>query len=603
MIEGVTARGALTKDMIDAVVRRTDGVPLFAEELTRLILEGDGHSAWREIPATLHDSLTARLDRLGSAKEVAQVAAVLGREFSYELLHAVSPMEEDELQSALAKLSDAELIYARGIPPEATYQFKHALILDAAYEALLKSRRKELHRRVAQTIAEKFPASAEAEPEILARHWTAAGEAALAIDAWQRSSDRAIERDAFLEAEAHLRQGLALLEGIVETAERDRHELSLQLALGRVMSATRGWAVAETEEVYSRALTLAEQSDVTESIHALAGLCLATAARGDMHVALISSERLLEIAQRMDRPSALVAAHYTHGLAHISSGNLAEARQQFRQAIDQYQEADTDFPAPGLVWGHAAHVLIGINEWLLGYPEQALRCVEDEGALARRLNNPVASAFGYAFGALFDSIRGDFARARIASEEGERLSAESGFPLLAAASKTYGAGARAHLGEVDGAVAAIQQGLAELHAFKFHWGRSVHLSILSETQALAGAIDDALVTVERALESNPDELWGRPLTLRLRGELRLQSKAHGAQVLELAERDFRDAIELSRKMSAKSPELRATISLAQLLRDTNRDEARDMLAEIYNWFTEGFDTADLKDAKALLDAL
>jgi len=175
MVAGVAARSALAKDMIDTVVKRTDGVPLFAEELTRLILEGDGRSVAREIPATLHDSLTARLDRLGSAKEVAQLAAVIGREFSYELLQAVLPIPEAELQSALAKLADAELIYARGIPPEATYQFKHALIQDAAYEALLKSRRKELHRRVAQTIAEKFPALAEAQPEVLARHWTEAG--------------------------------------------------------------------------------------------------------------------------------------------------------------------------------------------------------------------------------------------------------------------------------------------------------------------------------------------------------------------------------------------------------------------------------------------
>ena len=188
MVAGVAARAALAKELIDAVVKRTDGVPLFAEELTRLILERDGRSAAREIPATLHDSLAARLDRLGPAKEVAQIAAVIGREFSYELLQAVSPMSEAELQSALEKVADAELIYARGIPPEATYQFKHALIQDAAYEALLKSRRRELHRRVAQTITQKFATIAEAQPEVLARHWTDAGEAEPAIAAWKKAA-------------------------------------------------------------------------------------------------------------------------------------------------------------------------------------------------------------------------------------------------------------------------------------------------------------------------------------------------------------------------------------------------------------------------------
>ena len=197
LVTGVVARGALAQDLVEVVVKRTDGVPLFAEELTRLILEGNGRSIAHEIPATLRDSLTARLDRLGPAKQVAQVAAVIGREFSYELLQAVVRTSEGELQSALKKLLDAERIYARGIAPEATYQFKHALIQDAAYEALLRTRRKDLHQRVAQTITEKFATIAGEHPEVVARHWTKAGEAEPAIAAWRKAADAAFERHAF----------------------------------------------------------------------------------------------------------------------------------------------------------------------------------------------------------------------------------------------------------------------------------------------------------------------------------------------------------------------------------------------------------------------
>ena len=207
-------------ETIDKVVKRTDGVPLFAEELTQLILEGSEHAAAHDIPATLQDSLTARLDRLGPAKEIAQVASVIGHEFSYELLHAVLPGSEDELLSALAKLADAELIYARGIAPEATYQFKHTLIQEAAYEALLKSRRKELHRRIAHTITERFPALTDEQPQLLARHFAGAGEVEPAITAWTKASRLADTRGALKEAEEHCRQALALLDTLPESPPR-----------------------------------------------------------------------------------------------------------------------------------------------------------------------------------------------------------------------------------------------------------------------------------------------------------------------------------------------------------------------------------------------
>jgi class 3 adenylate cyclase len=274
MVGEVAARKALSDETIATVVERTGGVPLFVEELTRAVLEsGDGKLRGREIPATLHDSLMARLDRLGAAKEVIQVGGVIGSEFSYELLHAVHPLAEGGLQRALRSLTDAELLYVRGIAPEATYRFKHALIRDAAYEALLKSRRKELHLAVARAIDEKFPALKETHPEVLARHWTEAGESEPAIAAWHRAGQQAVERGAYREAEQHYGEALVILSILHESPERDTRELALLLGIGPVLIAIKGWASPDTEQAYDRARLLCGRDTVSSNaFHALFGL-------------------------------------------------------------------------------------------------------------------------------------------------------------------------------------------------------------------------------------------------------------------------------------------------------------------------------------------
>ncbi|MGH7840327.1 MAG: hypothetical protein ACREQT_02255 [Candidatus Binataceae bacterium] len=233
MVGAVAASKAISEATVATVVERTGGVPLFVEELTRAVLEsGDATLTGRAIPVTLHDSLMARLDRLGPAREVLQVGAVLGGDFPYELLHAVHPVAEAELQAALRKLADAELLYVRGIAPDATYQFKHALIRDAAYEALLKTRRKELHRIVARTLDEQFPTIKETHPEVLARHWSEAGEIESAIAEWQRAGDRAVERRAYREAERYYRDVIALLRTLPDSPDRRSRELQVRLLLG-----------------------------------------------------------------------------------------------------------------------------------------------------------------------------------------------------------------------------------------------------------------------------------------------------------------------------------------------------------------------------------
>lgn len=603
MIEEVAAQKAMTAETVAAVVERTGGVPLFVEELTRAVLERGGEGANREIPATLHDSLMARLDRLGtSAKEVAQVASVIGREFSYALLHALHPLAEEDLQSALAKLADAELVYARGIAPDATYTFKHALIQDAAYEALLKTRRRELHRKVAQAITQEFTVLAEAHPEVLGRHWTEAGEIALAIDAWTKAGNRAVERRAYREGEQHYGSALSVLQNLPESDDRDTREFPLQLAVGRVMEATRGWSAADTVAVYARARSLAKRGGRAESLQIFNGLYSAAITRDELRPALALAEQMLEIVRGIGSPLDIASAHYAKALALHYLGDLTGARHQFLQVIEHYREEGGRGVAddPGV----NSRIFAGHNEWHLGYPDRGVRYAEEATSMARRRNNPALLAFALSAGSYAHELRGDFERSLKAGEEAVNLATESQFPLLKAVGKIRIGRARAQMGEAVAGVEQIREALSEFNVLKFYLARASFLVYLSEAQALAGAISDAVVTVEQALQFNPDELVYRSNILCLRAELNLKS-AHGRGAnFEFAERDFREAIEVARRIVAKSPELRATMSLSRLLRETNRrNEARAMLADIYGWFTEGFDTTDLKDAKALLEEL
>jgi class 3 adenylate cyclase/tetratricopeptide (TPR) repeat protein len=602
IIAQVAASKALSDDTMRAVVERTGGVPLFVEELTRSLLEGgSAGQIGHEIPATLHDSLMARLDRLGPAKEIIQIGAVIGSEFSYELLQAVHPIAEVNLQQALSRLAEAELLYVRGIAPAATYQFKHALIRDAAYEALLKSRRKELHLIVARTIDKKFPDLKENHPEVLARHWTEAGEPESAIVAWERAGQQAIARGAYREGEQHYRDALAILKALPESPDQDGRELKLQLALGEVMGSTRVWSAVDTAAVYARARILAEQAGSAESLQVFRGLWASALTRGDHRAALILADQMFEIARGIGGP-LLVTAHQAQGFSLLCLGDLSAARSHFLQAIEHYREEDfRGIPDHGgvntLAWA-------GFNEWLLGYPDQALRFADDARALACRLKNPFAIAYADAVGLFIDGWRGNFGRMRTAAQEEERLGTELGFPLFSAGGKFWDAWGRVRQGELSGAVGSMLEARAELDAFKFYLHRAYNLSLIAEAQALAGAINDAIITVEQAVEANPDELYSWVLALQMRGELRLRNEASGAPRVQLAEQDFRVAVEIARKVSAKSLELRATMSLVRLLASRGRrDEARTILAEIYGWFTEGFGTADLKEAKVLLDEL
>ena len=604
MVARVAAKNALSDETVATVVQRTGGVPLFVKELTRAVLEsGDAKLSGHQIPATLHDSLMARLDRLGPAKEVIQVGAVIGSEFSYELLHAVYPIAEADLQAALRSLADAELLYVRGIAPDATYQFKHALIRDAAYEALLKSRRKELHLSIARAIDEKFGAIKDARPEVLARHWMEAGEADSAITEWQRAGARAVERRAYREAEQHYREAIAALRTLPESTDRDSCELKLQVAFGGVLQWTRGWGGAETVEAYTRARVVAERSGGADSLNILANLCSGANLRGEPRAALALADQMLEIAHRGGSTLALITAHYAQALPRLNLGDLAGARQLYLQVMEYYREEDFNGnPMPD--HGVNSRIFAGYAEWFLGYPDRAERLVDEALSIARRQNDPVATAFALAVGSFVYELRRDYPRSLEAGDEVVRRAIASGLPFSNALGKNRSAWARAQMGDTGGAAEQIREGIAELKSMNFYAYRGSHLAELAETQAVTGAYDEALATVEQAAQTNPDELFFRPEVFRLRGELRLRTGARGQAQFELAEQDLREAITLARGMEAKSLELRATTSLARLLDlQGDRDEGRTVLAEIYNWFSEGFDTVDLKDAKALLDEL
>jgi len=331
IVFGVAARAALTIDVVEALVSRTGGVPLFAEELTRAVLESAGRSTVGEIPATLHDSLMARLDQLGPAKEVAQIAAVIGRAFSYELLLAVTQTDENELQSALLTLADAELIYVRGTPPDATYQFKHALILDTAYEALLKTRRKELHRRVAETLAQKFAATATVQPEVLARHWTLAAEAEPAIAAWRMAGDAALAHRSYKEAQEPFQQALMILSTIDESPERDARELQLISALADVLYVTGGYTAPDYIAATARARTLAEKSgNLLQLVQRLHGTWQAAQVSADYAAATALADQLLELAQREASSVSLGLAHQAQLITRYWSGDLVGAEEHFQ---------------------------------------------------------------------------------------------------------------------------------------------------------------------------------------------------------------------------------------------------------------------------------
>jgi tetratricopeptide (TPR) repeat protein len=594
MIAQVAARKALASESVEALMERTGGVPLFVEELTRTVLEsGAVKLSANEIPVTLHDSLIARLDRLGSAKDLLQIGSVIGGEFSYELLRAVHPVAEEILTTALRSAADAELIYVRGIAPNATYQFKHALIRDAAYQMLLRSRRKELHTLVARTIEQTFPSLRSSSPQILARHWTEAGAHELAIAEWSRAGKMAEDRAAFNEASESYEQALELLNAFPESGERDRQELPLRQSAVRVLQMTRGFAAEATTGAVDRLAAVVERiGDVARRIDSLIARATTAYGLGNLSTAINLADEALDLSLRDGSRSKIAVVHTIQILARFWHGDFTGVEKHFA-AIPAFVEDPgwrQQYPgAEGFTFGIAAW-----NAWLLGRSELALDRIAQTSTASGM--NPYDLAVTRNFSAVLRLHTGDWLEAEALAASSLAIAEENKYPQIVAYGSCALGQARAQIGLTHEGIQLIRKGISMLLELRSILGVEMLSTYLALAQQREGAVSDALETLERHANVNNEILAWRPEALRVRGELRLL-----AGQTDQADSDFQNSIALARKMGAKVWELRTTMNLVRLLRDRNRrDLARTMLTDIYSQFTEGFDTADLKDAKALL---
>jgi len=636
MVEKVARGKTLPPEVLHQVAAKTDGVPLFVEELTKMVLESellkekDGHYELTDplpplaIPATLHDSLMARLDRLSTVKETAQLAATLGREFTYELLQAVSPLDETTLQRDLERLVNAEFLYQKGFPPQARYIFKHALIQDTAYQSLLKSRRQQYHKQIAQILAERFQETAETEPELLAHHYTDAGLTAQAIPYWQKAGQRAMGRSAYEEAIGHLTKGIELLKTLPETPERIQQELTLQLALGGPLTATKGYAVPEVESTYARARELCRQvGETPQLIPVLFGLWRFYLQRAELQTARELGEQCLRLAQRLHDPASLLRAHNTLGVTLFYLGQFGSARAHLEQGITLYfpqQRRSLTFVQDPLVScrAYAAWTL-----WHLGYPDQALQRSHEALALARELSHPFSLAQALFFVTSVFHHRREVQKAQEQAEMVISLSLEQGFPFWLSQGTMLRGWTLAQLGQAEEGIAQIRQGLASYQATGAQMGPPYYLALLAEAYGQVGQAEEGLALLAEALAAvhQSGERFYEAKLHQFKGELLLNAervakgKARPKQntgqihhssfsIHHSAEECFHQAIAIARQQGAKSLELRAVMSLSRLWRQQGRKaEARQMLTEIYGWFTEGLGTPDLQEAKALLGEL
>jgi tetratricopeptide (TPR) repeat protein len=512
------------------------------------------------------------------------------------LLNAVHSVAEEDLQRALRVLANAELLYVRGIAPDATYQFKHALIRDAAYEALLKSRRKELHRLVARTIDEKFPTIKETHPELLARHWTEAGETESAIAEWTRAGNAAEARNAFSEALENYRQAVDLIPLSPESPERSLGELDLRESIFRMSYVLKGHATRESQDALERFARLAERSG---NLRRVAGSMQARGFgayfSGDLATAAALADNALELAVRDGNPTLLANVYFLQVATRGLLGDLAAAEKHFAAGVKFFDDPgfrSRPLSAVAAISGGA------FTAWMLGRTELA-RKRHTQMMSAAKENNAADAASAWMYAAILQTQMREFKQAEASAEKAIALSEQHQFSYQAASCRCVSGEAKARLGRAGEGITLLRAGIAGLLQIGMPLRIAYNTALLAEAEHRQGAFSEALETIERAFQAKSDAPQFRPEIFRIQGEVRFDSAQE-----ELAEGDFREAIAIARSMGAKAFELRATMSLARLLaRHGCRDEARSTLADIYNWFSEGFDTADLKDAKALLDEL
>ena len=501
LVTGVTAQVGLANDVVEAVISRCDGVPLFAEELTRLMLERAGAGP-NEIPETLQDSLSARIDRLGDAKLAAQYAAVLGREFSFNLLAKVCGWPRPRLEAALGRLTEAELIYVRGSPPRASYRFKHALIRDAAYSALLLSRRRELHGRVARTLTESFPDVAQAQPELLARHWSEAGEIDLAVSAFSEAAQRAAARAAHVEAAVHLKAALSVLRRKPADEARAKAEVPLLTRLALSLSASLGYSVPEVGDALAQARAICEAQDDLPGLYSvLLNISGYEATAGDLDAAEAAARRCDEIADRTGLPAHRIQAQYMIAYALYSKGELDEARRHLEASIQLYRENDgaklTFFtPTDALV---ECLSTLAIVLYAIGETELAAARADELLAHARRLNRPYDLVYALGFRSVYDTLSLRYDDLLRHSSEALEVSEANGFSTYRAVAATFQGIAIGHLRSVPEGLEIFYPAVADLRRLGVLRALGLYIGEAAQLLFQTGDLAAALTSVDEAL--------------------------------------------------------------------------------------------------------
>jgi predicted ATPase/class 3 adenylate cyclase len=622
MVTGLAPARRLPDEVIKEIVSRADGMPLFVEELSRTVIESglleerDGRYILTKplsdlaIPTTLQDSLMARLDRLSAAKDVAQLAATLGRDFSYELLEAVSPAGESTLRHGLGALVDAEVLHRRGVPPQATYIFKHNLVQEAAYQSLLKSTRRTYHEKIAAALAERFPETVENQPELLAHHYTEAGAVSEAIVQWHRAGREAARRSANAEAAAHLSKGIDLLDHLPATTERDQLELRLQLDLGPPLMASKGYAHPDVEHAYGRARELCREVGATvELFQALTGLSVFYMMRAELGVSHEIGLQVLDLAERLGNSTSLTTAHSRHAETLYWLGEPQGVLEHTEKSIKHYQNAEREgrVAVTAINQAIASQAFRALAQWQLGYPDRASQ--EARAAVERARSGPIriVLAHALAWSSMLRYLRGEFESSQDLADETIEISRDKGFPFWLMVGQLLRDYAHRRLSSHDPEAAKDV-----LNTFENAYERNPASRVghawffalaLEAYRPVSPGEDQWLASLDRLLSvsaGNGGHVWDAEL-YRLKGTLLLD---RGDGAADDARGCFCKALEVSRGQAAKSLELRATTSLARLLREQGKiDEARQTLAPVYDWFTEGFDTRDLTRAKQLLTEL
>ncbi len=608
---------SLPEEVVRHIVDKTDGIPLFVEELLKTILESgmlnEVSGAYRlsgplletAIPTTLQDSLMARLDRMASAREIAQIAATLGREFSYDQIRALKLLDPLALDQGLARLVEADLIYSRGAIQGAHYIFKHALIRDAAYLSLLKSRRNFFHERIARVMDAQFPEIRATQPELLAHHYTEAGLADPAADCWQRAAQRAIERSAYLEAIHHLDTALRLNGTLPVTGQTTRRELLLLTSYGLALTPTRGYAAPELQETYARAHELSRQiGEEPEIFPLLNGMWSFYLVRGKYQSARELGEQMLRLAAKTESPVALIQANRALGVTLLYSGELESGLAHIETAnagYDPERHRAFAFRLNGLDLGVSVLSFAAWGAWLSGRPVRAMQRNEEMHALARRVDHPYNSAWVLTFSPWIHQMRREVESTLEETETGIAYAKEHGFLLFHAMGMILHGWALAMSGRAPEGIEELSRGMANY--FRTGAGSSrVHWSaLLAEAHLAAGQFDEGLRVIEDAESHNTGERYYEAELHRLHGELLLARAAGDAQAIAEVRRCLLMALDLARAQGARSLELRAALSLARLMRlHGGAREAVTALARVYAGFREGFDTADLQEAAVLL---